>query len=122
MNHTIIPNTNYVLRAVLVLHGDARPEVQTFPVIAWRVDAKTGTNIPVLAGGLQIAEGESLENWAITEQGSETVYPIDPGALPTTFEAFVARNAPDTETPDRAKGTLLLTPTNPAYAVWQTAK
>jgi hypothetical protein len=85
MNHTIIPNTNHALRAVLVLHGDARPEVQTFPVIAWRVDAETGTNIPVLAGG--------LENWAITEQGSEMVCPLDPGALPTTRKAFVARNA-----------------------------
>jgi hypothetical protein len=97
MNHTIIPNTNHALRAVLVLHGDARPEVQTFPVIAWRVDADTGTNIPVLAGGLQIAEGESLENWAIIQPGcvSDTVYPLDPSALPTTFEAFVARNAPE---------------------------
>jgi hypothetical protein len=90
MNHTIIPNTNHALRAVLVLHG---AEVQTFPVIAWRVDAETGTNIPVLAGGTQIGTNESLENWAITEQGSEMVCPLDPGALPTTRKAFVARNA-----------------------------
>lgn len=101
MNHTIIPNTNLGLRAVLVLR-DAEPE--HFSIVAWRVRPRTssalagpipGSNIPVLAGGTQIDEGESLENWAITEQGSEMVYPLDPGALPTTFEAFVARNAPE---------------------------
>ncbi|MFM0010980.1 hypothetical protein [Paraburkholderia sediminicola] len=100
-DYMIIPNTNPDLRAVLVLHG---PEVKTFPVIAWRVNAETGTNLPLLAGGLQIAEGESLENWALCgyeelQDGGRnraTVYPLDPGALPTKWEAFVARNAPDT--------------------------
>ena len=96
-NYMVIPNTNHNMRAVLVLH-DAPPEY--FSIVAWRVCTTTGSNIPVLAGGTQIAEGESLENWAISERGtvSETFYPLDPGALPTTFEAFVARNAPDTET------------------------
>ncbi|USU21342.1 hypothetical protein [Paraburkholderia fungorum] len=94
MNHRIIPNTNPALRAVLVLR-DAPPEY--FSIVAWRVNAETGTNLPLLAGGLQIAEGESLENWAIIQPGcvSDTVYPLDPGALPTTFEAFVARNGPE---------------------------
>lgn len=66
-----------------------------------------GTVTPLLAGGTQIAEGGNLENWAITQPGSAVhmingggdgaCYPLDPGALPTTFEAFVARNAPDNE-------------------------
>ncbi|MFM0261559.1 hypothetical protein [Paraburkholderia sediminicola] len=97
MNHTLIPNTNPDLRAVLVLH-DAKPEY--FPIIAWRVNAETATTIPVLLGGLQIAEGESMENWALTLEANHPkfatiVFPLDSGALPTTFEAFVARNAPE---------------------------
>lgn len=100
MNY-VIPNTNPALRAVLVLH-DAAPEY--FSIIAWRVSPPTssavagpipGRSIPVLAGGLQIDEGESLENWAITEQGSDTFYPLETDGYPTSRESFLARNAPE---------------------------